>query len=209
MKYALHRHIIRDKNFTTKYLASLCCVVFAAAPLASLASQLGPADIEQALRCNDLAKWTQVMRDLGPWADQEVAAGRLVRTSLTQLRFSNKPIVDYVFPAPVKLLGQEATGFANSMGMLPAVTVFFMAAPAALRQVFERDGHAFQCKMVSELKGETCKASRPIPQDTVDPAWGNAKLQFVLNITTGEALLPPGVTMVACTVLPVEGNPFR
>lgn len=209
MKYALHRNIIRDKNSGRKYLPSLCCVVFAAAPLVSLASPLGLADVEQALRCNDLAKWTQVMHDQGPWADQEVAAGRLVRAPLTQLRSSNGPILDYVFPAPVKLLGQEATGFAKSMGMLPAVTVFFKAAPAAFRQVFERDGYAFQCKTVGELKGETCKASQPIPQDTVDPAWGNAKLQFVLNITTGEALLPPGVTMVACTVLPTEGNPFR
>lgn len=209
MKHTLHRHIIRDKNFTIKRLASLCCGVFAAAPLACLASPLGLQDIEQALRCNDLAKWTQVMRDLAPWADQEVTAGRLVRAPLTKLRFSNKPILDYVFPVPIKLLGQEAVGFANSMGMLPAVTVFFNASPAALRQAFEGDGYAFQCKTVSELKGEACKTSRPIPQNAVDPAWKNAKLQFVLNITRGEALLPPGVAMVACTVLPEEGNPFR
>jgi hypothetical protein len=108
-----------------------------------------------------------------------------------QLRFSNEPILDYLFPAPITLLGQEAVGFASAMGMLPGVTVFFNATAAASRQEFERDGYAFQCKTISELKGEACQASRPIPQDMVDPAWGNVKLQFVLTITRGEALLPP------------------
>lgn len=209
MKHTRYRRVIRDNNFIKKYVVPLCCGVVAATPLASWASPLDLHDIEQALRCNDVAKWTQVMRDLGPWADQEVMAGRLVRTPLTQLRFSNEPILDYVFPAPIKLLGQETVGFASAMGMLPGVTVFFNATTAALRQAFERDGYALQCKTISELKGETCQASRPIPQDMVDPAWGNVKLQFVLTITRGEALLPPGVAMVACTVLPAEGNPFR
>lgn len=66
MKCRLHQCVIRVKDFIKKYVASLCCGVFAAAPLASLASPLGLQDIEQALRCNDLAKWTQVMRDQGP-----------------------------------------------------------------------------------------------------------------------------------------------
>ena len=191
MKHTPYRRVIRVNNFIKKYVVSLCCGVVAATPLASWASPRDLHDIEQALRCNDVAKWTQVMRDLGPWADQEVMAGRLVRTPLTQLRFSNEPILDYVFPAPIKLLGQETVGFASAMGMLPGVTVFFNATIAALRQAFERDGYAFQCKTISELKGEACQASRPIPQDMVDPAWGNVELQFVLTITGGEALLPP------------------
>ena len=173
------------------------------------AAELSVPQIERALFCDHFEDVYPVLTNLTAWMEQEKAAGRFTRESLTTLQNGSRAVLDYKYVEPVKIMGYQVVGLNNSVGALPALAVFFNGSPAQLRQPFEARGFTFQCLNSKDLQGETCEGGSAVPEGALKNAGQVGKYRFVANIVSGAALLPRGMTLVSCTILPAEGNPFR
>lgn len=162
--------------------------------------------IERALDCSDLDAIMDTMKKLPSDLAAAAKAGFVQREQLTST--TRGPMVDhweYRFPRPFPLWGAQPVGIGNSLGMLPAMVVIFDEPLGSLRERYERKGFKFECTRPSELQGESCEGSLYVPQSSPD----EPSLKFLVTIIESPVFLKTGRTVVACTVIPREGNIFR
>lgn len=151
-------------------------------------------EVEPAILCTDERPTMALMKTLGPRLNTMVAAGLGTRAALTEVKDSNRPVLDYVPNEPFVVLGQRVAGLTTNMGMLPAVTAIFDAPMETLLERYRAAGHEFRCSVYDEAGADIrmCEAQRPA-------GWFSDNV-LTLTVGSGRTLLPAGRSVVACTV---------
>lgn len=174
--------------------------------LGAAASPFDETTVERALSCSDLDALQVTIKALVGGMVEPINSGLVRRERFTKLDDESGLVGEYRLLQPFKVLGRPLLGISNALGMLPALTALFDDRLGSLQRVYERAGFRFQCKKVAELDGESCEARRDVPAGAAPPG---EPLMYVVILTESPELLKYGRTLVTCTVLPREGNPFR
>lgn len=117
----------------------------------------------------------------------------------------NTRSLQYRFAKPTRILGLPAVRVADSLGMLPAVTVVFDASLDSVGAIYGRMGFEFKCDQPATLDGTVCEANRD-----VEPAPpGRPPLVFTVLLTDSPGIAQDGKSLAACSIMPRGGNVFR
>lgn len=170
------------------------------------AGRFDAATVDRALSCADPSSLQATMEALSGKLKEPTESGLVRRERFTKLVADDEFVEEYRVLQPFRVQGRPLLGISNTFGALPALTALFDDGIGSLRSMYERSGFEFSCKQVAELDGEACEARRDIPAAAVP---SRERLMFVLILTESRELLKYGRTVVACTVIPREGNPFR
>ena len=175
-------------------------------PDAHAQDRLDPQTVEHALACSDNDTFMGTMERLSTDLKAAAKTGVVRREQITQLANATDDVQwEYRFLQPFPLFGMQAVGIGNSLGMLPALVVVFDEPLRSFKKRYERTGFKFVCGSPSELQGEACEGSL----DIAEAPPGQPPLRFLVTIMESPVFLKAGRTLVACTIVPREGNVFR
>lgn len=167
---------------------------------------LHPQMLERALACSDLDAFMNTMGKLPNDLAAVAKVGLVRREQVTNVTDGKNDFLwEYRFLQSFPMFGMQPVGIGNSLGMLPALVVVFDEPLLTFRKRYERTGFKFECATPNELQGESCEGSL----DIAKAPPGEPPLKFLVTITESPVLLKVGKTLVACTVIPREGNIFR